>query len=275
MSIGYSGSLVFPIPDNWALDQFCTTTISSEGKSIEIDKDVFSGRYKGISQEYSIAEAENDDCNTLRNSFVLANRLGVNIPVYASKEHYLYPDVTAGRQYVTSGDKIGEIKPNDFYVLFGVSNPSYDTVHKVLFNDGLDVKMGYIDGEHEYPPISNVDLKQANYDQRPKYSEPYSCLRYNPATGYTLVSATKDQVITINKPVVYFTTAGVYVETLTKGDKITISENNVNTTGNSMLWCYRVAKITFKDGTVTDSGTSYYVSVGLEYASSGSERAWY
>ena len=51
MSTGFSGNLGFAIPENWALDQFHTTTISNSGNSIEIDKDGFSGNYLGISQE--------------------------------------------------------------------------------------------------------------------------------------------------------------------------------------------------------------------------------
>ena len=35
MSTGFSGNLGFTIPNNWAFDQFATTTISSNGKSIE------------------------------------------------------------------------------------------------------------------------------------------------------------------------------------------------------------------------------------------------
>lgn len=274
MSTGFSGNLGFTIPDNWALDQFCTTTISSGDKSIEIDKDGFSGQYKGISQEYSIAEGSYDSLNTTTNSFILANRSGVALPVYEAKTHFNPPLPTTGTHYITTGNKIGEIKPNDFYVFFGVTNPGNDTVHKVLFNDGTDVRMGFVDGEHIYPSMTDTNLEQANYVQRPKYHEPYSCLRYIPETNdYVLNSADVDQEITINKPVVFFNTNGNYEGTLQKGDKVIIAANNVNNTGASRPWCYRTKKIIYKNG--PEISSAKYVSVGLEYASSGSERAWY
>jgi peptidoglycan hydrolase-like protein with peptidoglycan-binding domain len=48
MSTGFSGNLGFSIPENWAFDQFTTVTIGSGTGQIEIDKDGFSGRDKGI-----------------------------------------------------------------------------------------------------------------------------------------------------------------------------------------------------------------------------------
>lgn len=274
MSTGFSGNLGFPIPDNWAFDQFNTTTIKSGDKSIEIDKDGFSGRYEGISQEYSVAEGSYDTLNTTSNSFILVNRSGVALSVYEAKTHFNPPLPTTGTHYITTGNKIGEIKPNDFYIFFGVTNPSNDTVHKVLFNDGTDVRMGFIDGQHIYPPMTGTSLEEANYDQKPKYQEPYSCLRYIPETNdYVLNSSTVDQEITINKPVVFFDTHGNYEGTLQKGDKVIISANNVNNTGASRPWCYRTKKIIYKNG--VEISSDKYVSVGLEYASSGSERAWY
>ena len=48
MSTGFSGNLGFKMPDNWAFDQFATITIGSGTGQIEIDKDAYSGRDKGI-----------------------------------------------------------------------------------------------------------------------------------------------------------------------------------------------------------------------------------
>ncbi|MBR1377366.1 MAG: DUF1906 domain-containing protein, partial [Bacilli bacterium] len=48
MSTGFSGNLGFPIPDNWAFDQFATVTIGSGNGRIEIDKDAMSGRDLGL-----------------------------------------------------------------------------------------------------------------------------------------------------------------------------------------------------------------------------------
>ncbi|WP_371176266.1 glycoside hydrolase domain-containing protein [Bacillus atrophaeus] len=48
MSTGFSGNLGYPMPDNWAFDQFYEGTIGSGDGSIAIDKDSFSGRDKAV-----------------------------------------------------------------------------------------------------------------------------------------------------------------------------------------------------------------------------------
>lgn len=48
MSTGFSCNLGFPIPFNWAFDQFCETAFTSS-PSFPIDKDAYSGRDTGIS----------------------------------------------------------------------------------------------------------------------------------------------------------------------------------------------------------------------------------
>lgn len=47
MSIGFSGNLGFPLPDNWAFDQIMTLTVGAGSGLIEIDKNVMSGRDMG------------------------------------------------------------------------------------------------------------------------------------------------------------------------------------------------------------------------------------
>lgn len=48
LSYGYSGNLGFPMPENWAFDQFATVTVGEGTGSISIDKDGFSGRDTGV-----------------------------------------------------------------------------------------------------------------------------------------------------------------------------------------------------------------------------------
>lgn len=48
MSTGYSGNLGYKLPDNWAFDQFYTTSLGSGSGYIEIDKDAYSGRDEGV-----------------------------------------------------------------------------------------------------------------------------------------------------------------------------------------------------------------------------------
>ncbi len=49
MSTGFSGNLGYPMPNNWAFDQFYEGSIGSGSGSIGIDKDGFSGRDSGVS----------------------------------------------------------------------------------------------------------------------------------------------------------------------------------------------------------------------------------
>lgn len=49
MSNGYSGNLGFTMPDNWAWDQFTTTTVGTGTSAITIDKNAASGRDQGYS----------------------------------------------------------------------------------------------------------------------------------------------------------------------------------------------------------------------------------
>ncbi|MDY7433046.1 DUF1906 domain-containing protein [Bacillus sp. V26] len=49
MSTGFSGNLGYPMPQNWAFDQFYEGTIGSGSGSIGIDKDGFSGKDSGVS----------------------------------------------------------------------------------------------------------------------------------------------------------------------------------------------------------------------------------
>lgn len=58
MSTGFSGNLGFSMPDNWAFDQFYTTSIGSGSGYLEIDKDGFSGRDYGVSFLNEVNESE-------------------------------------------------------------------------------------------------------------------------------------------------------------------------------------------------------------------------
>ncbi len=48
LSSGFSGNLGFPMPGNWAFDQFATVTVGEGNSVISIDKDGFSGRDTGV-----------------------------------------------------------------------------------------------------------------------------------------------------------------------------------------------------------------------------------
>lgn len=277
MSTGYSGNLGFTIPDNWALDQFATTTISSNGQSIEIDKDGFSGQYKGISQEYSkaIPYANTIEEGTGR---ILINMTETSVPVYERKEPNL-PEVTpTDGAYNPAGNIIGYINPHDMYVRFGVENPSLDNVHKVMFNDGTDVKVGFIREKWEFASIG-ADPYDDNVIELQILDghEIFTYVEYVPSSGQYLLHQWADvttREFYINKPVYYLDASGNYAGTLQKGDRIKINRNNLNNPGYSRPWATRINGIKF-NGNDTFTDFSGYACIGLEYASSGSERAWY
>ncbi len=66
MSTGFSGNLGFRLPSDWAFDQFATVTLGTGDGEIEIDKNGFSGRDKGVSalHVHSYSNACDKECNT-------------------------------------------------------------------------------------------------------------------------------------------------------------------------------------------------------------------
>mgnify|MGYP001070500801 CR=1 FL=1 len=281
MSTGFSGNLGFPIPKNWAFDQFTTTTISSGEESIEIDKDGFSGQYQGISQEYSGVETITPNYNIdVGGGRILINMTETSVPVYSNKEPKMPEANPSAPLYEVAGKIIGYIKPRDFYVRYQVSNPNLDNVHKVMFNDGVDVKVGYITEKPNFlfmeagvEPTEDDAVKAQILDGH----EPFTCVQYVPEEdNYIIVpwGSVQYREFYINKPVPYFNSTGVFMGMLEQGDYIRISVGNLSNPGYSRPWTTRINGIKFKQD---DNYTNFsgYVSVGLEYASSGSERAWY
>ncbi|HIQ90192.1 MAG TPA: DUF1906 domain-containing protein [Candidatus Coprosoma intestinipullorum] len=266
MSTGYSGNLGFPIPDNWAFDQFATTDISSNGKSIEIDKVGYSGRYRGISQEYSaITEFAGNETITGSTARLLINMTDSSVPVYKYKNKSGYPTTP---ENVVYGDIIGYIKPNDIYLRYGVKNSLYDNVHRVMFNDGTDVKIGYITEQ----PIFIQNTADNDINQILPGHEPFTCVNYDSSTGkYTKHDWTEKHEFTVNKSIPYFKQNGSYDGQLEKGDRIIINGNNTFTTGSSRPWCAFVDEVQKTDGSKVEN---VFVSSGIEYGN-GSNRAWY
>lgn len=79
MSTGFSCNLGFPIPFNWAFDQFCEITSFASAPSFPLDKDAYSGRDTGISafdkvEEKTPEEIENENQEAIieiaRNQFI-------------------------------------------------------------------------------------------------------------------------------------------------------------------------------------------------------------
>lgn len=277
MSTGFSGNLGFSIPNNWALDQFATVTISSNGKSIEIDKNGFSGRYSGISQEYSKTV---DYSHTIESGSarILINLTQNSVPVYERKEPKLPEVGPETPAYKPAGNVIAYIKPNDFYIRFAVDDPVVDNVHKVMINDGTDVKAGYIEekalfASMEDDPTDDKVVKLQILDGH----EPFTCVEYVPSSNSYILhewGSVAYREFYINKPIICIGNDGNYATTLEKGDYIRINTDNLINAGYTRPWATRIVGIKRK-GESSFSDFSGYACIGLEYASSGSERAWY
>lgn len=271
MSTGFSGNLGFPIPENWALDQFATKTITSGEQSIEIDKDGFSGKYNGISQEYaSINDRETsvlDNGTTVR---ILINMTSTSVPVYSEKVIH-YPEADPdGILYETGGEIIGYIGPRDFYLRYALKQTDKDNVHRVMFHDGTDVKVGYITEKFVFSAYDSPD----NEAQKLSGHDVFSAAHYNQDTDeYEIVPYPNDLYFTIKKPVPYFNTSGEYIGTLDDGDMIKITRANFQNTGYSRPWCLRVSAVKFSGNDDYETLTCY-VSIGLEYGTSTEDRAW-
>ncbi len=150
MSTGFSGNLGFPIPDNWAFDQFMTVTVGLGEGQIEIDKDGYSGRDSGFG-EIGLSDIEKV-YNNIKNlySYVLSyNGAGVEEANLLALEYlrHLAPDdlygsdvsdddmwaIVAGpRDYelCMAIDAISSFKEEDFRFKDPYNNEIlYDTLH--------------------------------------------------------------------------------------------------------------------------------------------------
>ena len=264
MSTGYSGNLGFPIPENWAFDQFDNTIIynKSNSSSIEVDKNGFSGRNLGMIEEFSDKKIGEDVFDY--GGKILVNMSGSSISVYESKKFKEIDLPYAYDLYEVDGKEIGIINPNEFYVRFATSNFEKDHIHKVLFNNGNEVKSGYIT-ENNY----NSD----NTDTEIPYQENYFSVTYNPDNNNLILhSWGSDVIFEVNKPVPFFK-GSIYGGTLKKGDKLK-AIFDVDKYGSTRPWCMYFDQI-WNDETNAWEDFNAFVSVGIELGTLGSSRALY
>lgn len=85
MSTGYSGNMGYPIPSNWAFDQFHEYVFTGATTDFDLDKDAYSGRYSGFGH---VIDYPDDYYPMISNEVVrdrgeyLLNKMG--IPVVAN-----------------------------------------------------------------------------------------------------------------------------------------------------------------------------------------------
>lgn len=122
LSSGFSGNLGFPMPENWAFDQFATVTVGEGNSVISIDKDGFSGRDTGvrkldaaISTNITIT-AGNTDSDTVSGPTV--DILGHQVPLFSLNASFSFPDsFTIESEY--------DAKENEINVIIGVDLYEY------------------------------------------------------------------------------------------------------------------------------------------------------
>lgn len=158
MSTGFSCNLGFPIPSNWAFDQFCEITSFASAPSFPLDKDAYSGRDTGISafdkvEEKTPEEIEKENQEAVieiaRNQFIydVLKPLGyldkiLNIGSKPSAEAYNIEIGIDNSGSLTLGcqNQITEITTE--LDLNGINEA--DTFEEILNNIALSVKSGNI-----------------------------------------------------------------------------------------------------------------------------------
>ncbi|HIR74597.1 TPA: DUF1906 domain-containing protein [Candidatus Ventrenecus avicola] len=261
MSTGYSGNLGFPIPDNWAFDQFATVTIynSTGTQSIEIDKDGYSGKNKGMIQEYS---QQHSGYDTDLGGSILVNMGGTSIPVYEKKKFDDTPELPYAH-WIVDGPQIGTIDPGEFYVRYKLSDVNKgDSIHRVLFKSYDDIKCGYI-VEDKYDSTKD--------DTYIDYQSDFYEVNYDKDSEQLVTNSTGTYIFTVNKPVPYFNSTE-YDGMLQVGEKIKCTRPVYY--GNSRPWTFYVDE-RWNEQLQQWEAFDRFVSVGLELGNYKSSRALY
>ena len=262
MSTGFSGNLGFTIPSNWAFDQFATITVGSGDGQIEIDKDGFSGLDTGIgsisdSTEGPVITPEPDYTQPIGydtkapQPTVMVNTSSKSINVYASKAEgvaninpakeelenackdlgFYIPNPANTNLWGVTGNKVGEIKPGDFFIRFECRNHEYDgnpdfanqvmnegdSVHKVLFrnSDGV-VRYGYI---QEVIKASDYNVADSSRYGR----ENFFYYNFDPENNQLVknhVLSPNDAEYTVKRELDYLNSSGNKIGTLEVGTQL-------------------------------------------------------
>ena len=120
LSSGFSGNLGFPMPSNWAFDQFATVTIGEGSGSISIDKDGFSGRDTGVGELDPVISADikfnvgNADSDIVSGPTV--DVLGHQVPLFSFNASFTLPEnITIDAEYNAKDKEINVIVGLDLY----------------------------------------------------------------------------------------------------------------------------------------------------------------
>lgn len=125
MSTGFSGNLGFSMPDNWAFDQFKTTTIGSGDGRLEIDKDGYSGRDPAVKELKPVEDFNTNNIDlgtpssdTMRGPTV--NILGYEVPLFELEVGF---DFAGKLEFDTVYDQVA----NEYKILIGYNTNRMET----------------------------------------------------------------------------------------------------------------------------------------------------
>lgn len=123
LSYGYSGNLGFPMPDNWAFDQFASVDVEEGSILISIDKDGFSGKDKGVKKldpavSMSIDGDDfnmgNSDSDTVTGPTV--DVLGHQVPLFSFNANFTFPEsLTVESEFDDEKEEISVLVGLDLY----------------------------------------------------------------------------------------------------------------------------------------------------------------
>lgn len=230
MSTGYSGNKGFPLPQDWAFDQIQEYPLNTADGSINIDKNVVSGRYTGISQmrndpqpydpdkesenDYQERLGREDPCNCCGNCTVRINLSDSSMTVYRVKT--FEPD---GSEKLL--DAFDTISPNEFYCVWAPNNGS-DSKY-VYFRD----QYGNLNGGFIVVDLLDTE-KAANFGEYSVYYDETSG-EYRFANQASKRIREKDEfncyTFTLAHPLDKVHPDGHVVETLPEGTQIAIQEH--------------------------------------------------
>lgn len=160
MSTGFSGNMGYPIPSNWAFDQFHEYTFSDSGVSFALDKDAFSGRYSGFN---SISD------NSLELFKEILQMFQVSVPINLRFNHTYAIDSPIMRIEFSGGIN----------------------THYELLSDDASVSLDIINGLFSATLLDNTEAEVADMSTTLKAA-------FDNAGGFSMITSISNKLINAN-----------------------------------------------------------------------------
>lgn len=209
MSTGYSGNKGFPLPQDWAFDQIQEYPLNTADGSINIDKNVVSGRYEGISHM-----ADDELLNLDSYGDICINISNQSLPVYR---------VRIGRgESEKMVDEFDSIQPGSFYIVWHPAENSGYHCDYVYFRDSY----GNLNGGYTYS--FNIEGAQECFGKYSVYydesaTEPYKLvINFEDSVPIPEEEGNAFYMFTVVKPLEVLNSSGVTTETLPVGTRVAL-----------------------------------------------------